>query len=97
MAYLLRCWSIGERLGACASSAAAMRWLTVCAVVLLSSCKTDTVRLRPGAPVFILRAKGELQVAAWDTETSTLAEYGWIDASSAVGLTLVDFDWSAER
>ena len=97
MAYLLRCWSIGERLGVYASSAAATRWLTVCAVVLLSSCKTDTVSLRPGAPVFILQAKGELKVAAWDTTTNTLAEYGWIDASSAVGLTLVDFDWSAER
>ncbi len=92
--YWPRGWSTGAGRAKCASWAALTPWLTVCAVVLLSSCKTDTVLMRRGAPALITAAQGRLQLAAWDPATSSLAEVGWVDAADAVGLTVVEFDWS---
>ncbi len=74
-----------------------MRWASVCALGCALSCRSDTVLMRRGAPALVTRAQGRLQLAAWDPATGTLAEVGWVDAADAVGLTLVEFDWGAER
>ncbi len=68
-----------------------------CVLGCALSCQSDTVLMRRGAPALVTRAQGRLQLAAWDPATRTLAEVGWVDAADAIGLTLVEFDWGAER
>lgn len=49
--------------------------------------------LRPNSPTLITEGEGRLRVSAWSEADQSLVDIGWVDAASAKGWTLTDYDW----